>query len=362
NQDLFLRPEQLRLAYLELAPEVLAAEVAIDDDEVRRRYEEIKDVRYRSGGQRQVRHILLTVPAGADAQEDERIRQRLEEMRQQILAGEATFEELAQAHSEDPGAARTGGNLGLVGPGDMVPEFEQAAFALQQGELSEPVRTEFGWHLIEVTAIEPEQVLPFAEVEAELRQELIDQQVARLVMERANRLADLAYEHPDELETAAEALGLEIRQTDWFGREGAEDGFAANPEVVRAAFSEDVLVLQRNSQLLELGPNHYAVVRLLEHQSAEPRPFEEVQAGARQQLERQRMAEQAQALGTELLAKARAGEPLEALAEDGKVQLAQPGFVGRDAEEVPVAVLRTAFQLPKPDEGETSVGSTLLGD
>lgn len=74
------------------------------------------------------------------------------------------------------------------------------------------------------------------------------------------------------------------------------------------------------------------------------------------------MAEQAQALGTELLAKARAGEPLEALAEDGKVQLAQPGFVGRDAEEVPVAVLRTAFQLPKPDEGETSVGSTLLGD
>lgn len=362
NQDLFLRPEQLRLAYLELAPEVLAAEVAIDDDEVRRRYEEIKDVRYRSGGQRQVRHILLTVPAGADAQEDERIRQRLEEMRQQILAGEATFEELAQAHSEDPGAARTGGNLGLVGPGDMVPEFEQAAFALQQGELSEPVRTEFGWHLIEVTAIEPEQVLPFAEVEAELRQELIDQQVARLVMERANRLADLAYEHPDELETAAEALGLEIRQTDWFGREGAEDGFAANPEVVRAAFSEDVLVLQRNSQLLELGPNHYAVVRLLEHQSAEPRPFEEVQAEARQQLERQRMAEQAQALGTELLAKARAGEPLEALAEDGKVQLAQPGFVGRDAEEVPVAVLRTAFQLPKPDEGETSVGSTLLGD
>lgn len=362
NQSLFQQPEQLRLAYLELEPEALAQQVQISDVELRNRYEEVKHTRFTTGGQRHLRHILLTVPAGASEQEEQQTRAQLEQMRQQIVSGEANFEDLAKEYSQDPGAAQNGGDLGQVSRGDLAPEFEQAAFSLQQGEISEPVKTDYGWHLIQAVEVGAEQVQPFAEVKDDLRREMVEQRVGREVAERANRLANLAYEHPDELQTAATELGLDIQQTDWFGRQGEQQGLGASPEVVKAAFSDDVLQAQRNSQLLELGPNHYAVVRLLEHQPAETRPFAEVQDDARAQLEQQRMAALAQEFGAELEKRAAGGAALSELAQDQKVKLEQPGMVGRDAEGVPAAVLQAAFQLPKPAEGATSVGSTRLSD
>lgn len=362
NQSLFQRPEQVRLAYLELAPEALAESEQISDEELRRYYEEIKQSRYSSGGERQVRHILLTVPAGASAEETEQVRARLEHLREEILSGAASFDEIAREYSEEPGAAENGGDLGVVSRGDMVPEFEQVAFSLQQGELSEPVLTKYGWHLIEVTDITPEQVRSFAEVKDELRQEMVQRQVSREVSQRANTLANLAYEHPDELESAASSLGLEVQQTGWVSRQGAEEGLTAHPEVMEAAFSTDVLQNRRNSDLLELGPNHYAVVRVLEHQQAETKPLAEVQSEARVQLEQQRMADLAQELGAELKQAVAAGESLQELAQNEKVQLEQPGFVSRDAQDVPAAILQQAFQLPKPADGSVSVGSTRLRD
>ncbi|HEX5515026.1 MAG TPA: SurA N-terminal domain-containing protein [Gammaproteobacteria bacterium] len=361
NSSLFQQPERVKLAYLELSPATLAGQAQISEDEVRSRYEEVKQSRFTEGGQRQIRHILLTLPEGADAQQVEQTRERLADLRRQILAGEASFAEVAKEYSQDPGAAQNGGDLGWVSRGEMVPEFERAAFSLNKNELSEPVRSDYGWHLIEVTDIKPEQVKPFAEVKDELRREMVEERVGREIAGRANRLANLAYEHPDQLETAATDLGLQVQQTDWIDRNGGS-GIAANPEVVKAAFSDDVLVSQRNSQLLELGPNHYAIVRVAEHQPAEVRPFEEVQAEARTQLVQQRAAAMVQELGAELSKKAEAGEPLPQLAQNKKVRLEQPGFVGRSAENVPMSVLQKAFQLPKPAEGATSIGNVRLSD
>lgn len=362
NIRLFQQPEQVQLAYVELTADSLTDNIDVAEDELQARYEELKGSRYTTGGQRRVRHILLTLPPDAGEQQVAEARQRLEEMRALIQSGEAGFEELAKQNSQDPGSAEQGGDLGWVDRGQMVPAFEQAAFGLGKGELSEPVRSEFGLHLIQVTEARPEQVQPFAEVKDELRQEMVAERAGRQLAEQANRLANLTYEHPDELETAAEALGLEVRQSGWISRAGSEEGIGAQPQVIQAAFSDEVMKFRRNSQVLELGEQHYAVVRVVEHQPAQPRPFEEVSDQARAQLVQQRAAAAAQELGAALQEKAESGEPLAKLAQGDKARLEQPGFVGRSAEQVPAAVLRKAFQLPKPEQGETSLGSVRLAD
>jgi peptidyl-prolyl cis-trans isomerase D len=361
NAALFQRPEQVRLSYLELTPDTLADRVQVSEDQLRARYQELKQSRFTQGGQRKVRHILLTLPQDASKEQEADARRQLLDMRRRIQSGEATFEALAEQFSEDPGAAQSGGDLGWIERGQMVPEFEQAVFDLEQGELSEPVRSEFGLHLIQVTDIRTERVQPFVEVKDELRRELVEERIGREMAELGNRLANLSYEHPDQLQTAAQELGLEVKQTGWFGRDGGE-GIAADPQVVEAAFSDDVLSARRNSKVLELDANHYAVVRVAEHQPAAPRPFEEVRDLAREQLLRQRVAAAAQELGAELQEKAAAGAPLQQLAQDSKARLQQSGFVGRDAEQVPAPVLRKAFQLPKPAGGAPSIGGVRLGD
>lgn len=362
NQGLFLRPEQVRLQYVEVQPKALSDQVPISDEDVRNRYEEVKSSRFIIGGERKMRHILLTLPQNASESEVEKARERLLEMREQIREGKATFADLAKENSQDPGAKQNGGDLGWVGRGLMVPEFEQVAFNLSKDELSDPVRTEYGLHLIEVTDIRPEQVEPFSEVADTLRQELVEERAGRLVAEQANRLANLAYEKPDQLDETANELNLELHQTGWVSRDGGGDGVAANPKVLEAAFSEAVLKTGRNSQLLELGSNEYAVVRVLEHRDAESLPFDEVQKQAHEQLLRQRMAAEAQALGAQLDDKFAAGESLAELARNDKVKLEEPGFVGRQAEGVPATILRKAFQLPKPDGDKPSVDHIQLGD
>lgn len=361
HQNLFQRPEQVRLEYVEVTPDALADQVPISDAEVRSRYEEVKASRFIVGGERKTRHILLTLSPDASEDQVEKTRERLLEMRRQIQEGKATFEGLAKEHSQDPGAGSNGGDLGWVGRGLMVPEFEQVAFSLEEDEISDPVRTEYGLHLIEVTDIRPEQVEPFAEVADALRQEMVEERTGRLVAEQANRLANLAYENPDQLDATANELGLELHQSDWISRDGGE-GIASHRQVLEAAFSDVVLATGRNSQLLELGSNEYAVIRVLEHRAAEAMPFDEVKAQAKEQLLQQRMAAAAQALGAELDGKVAAGEPLPELAKSDKVQLEQPGFVGRQVEGVPGSILRKAFQMPKPTDDKPSVDHVQLGD
>lgn len=360
--SLFQRPEQVQLEYIEIAPDTLAEQVDISAEEVRSHYEDVKTNRFMVGGERRMRHILLTLSPDASESKVEEARERLLEMRQQIQAGEATFEELAQANSEDPGAESSGGDLGWVDHGLMVPEFEQVAFSLEQGELSEPVRTEYGMHLIEVTDIKPAQVEPFEDVADKLREEMVEERVGRVIAEQAGKLANLAYENPDQLDETAQQLELELQRSDWLSREGSTEGFASHPKVMEAAFSDAVLDTGRNSQLLELGSNAYAVLRVVDHRAAESLPFDEVREQAQEQLQQQRMADAARALGEEVDEKVLAGESLAELAKSDKVQLEQPGFITRQTEDVPSGILRKAFQMRKPKADEPSVDHVLLGD
>jgi peptidyl-prolyl cis-trans isomerase D len=359
HQERYQVPERVKLRYLVLNATEIDDARSVDDAELRRRYEEEIE-RFREPEQRRARHILVT--AGADANEETaaEARARIEEIRDRILAGE-DFAALAEELSDDPGSAAQGGDLGLFGRGLMDPAFDQAVFALIEGELSEPIRTQFGYHLIEVTEIQPGSVKPFEEVRDRLLEEVAKTSAEGLYYDWAERLANLTYENPDSLEPAAEALGMGIRTSDWITRGGGE-GILANPKVAAAAFSDVVLKEGLNSDLIEPERDvlQAVVLRVLEHEEAAPKPLEEVRDQVEEALRSERAAEAAKAAADELLSRVKGGE--EVGLDSTGYEVTQAGLIGRDAAQVPAGVRELAFKLPPPGEDGASFGTLTLAD
>jgi peptidyl-prolyl cis-trans isomerase D len=360
NQSAFETPEQVRVAYLMLDAEQLkaagaeAGNSAVGDDVLKARYEERID-EFAVPEQRRIQHILLTVPMDADDAAADAIKQRITELRERILAGE-DFAAVAEAESEDPGSASAGGDLGLVGRGTMDPGFEKAAFELDLDTVSEPVRSRFGYHLIQVTEVQGGGVKPFDEVRDQLAQEAAAGESEALFFDLAERLANLAFESPDSLIPAAETLGLTIQTSDWFDRNGGEDIFA-NPKVTAAAFSEEVLTLGNNSELMEPDPDvmRAIVLRVDEHRPPSVQPLDEVRDQVVETLQQQKASSAALEAAQAMVERLQAGEEMTAVIGDFEVQT--PGLVGRTAPGIPPAVLELAFTMPRPTDGSQSFAS-----
>lgn len=360
NQDSYLSEERVRLAYLELRQDELLSEVEVEESDIRARYEQFRDSRFTETETREVRHILLNLDADADSDTVEETRERLQEIRQRIVDGES-FADLAGEYSDDSGSAGQGGELGELEAGDLHEDFDAVAFELDEGELSDVVRTPFGFHLIEVTGIRGGEAQDYDEVRDTLARELAEERVGNLFFERSTLLDELIFDWPDSLEPAAEELSLDVRTSDWIRRDGAEDGIGAHSAVVEAAYSDDVLEARQNSELLEIDDGHYIVVRIEDHEPPEQLAFDQVEDEIREQLKRRAAMDEARELAESLRQRLQDGEEAEALAEEyDVVRLDAPGFVDRDSG-APWSVLEAAFTLERPAEGEIRTGLAEMG-
>ncbi|MBB1075448.1 SurA N-terminal domain-containing protein [Rhodoferax sp. 4810] len=359
NQALFSTPEQVRVNYLQLSTAAAPANSTIDEDTLRARYTE-RLAEFTTPEQRHVRHILLTVPAEADAAATEAVKQRLLELRHRIVNGE-DFATVAQAQSEDTSTAANGGQLGEVKLGMLDPAFEQMAFQLAPKVVSEPVRSRFGYHLIEVTAITPKIVQSFEAVRDQLAQELAKTSAEEQFFDQAERLATLTYETPDSLVPAAEALGLKIETSDWITRMTGGAGMFADPKVIAAAFSDEVLNLAHNSEVLEPDPSQMQalVLRLDEHRTAAVKPFADVREQIVNKIQERAASDAAFAAAQAMLARLQQGEEFAAVAQQFTVT--SGGAVSRNSDKVPAAILDHAFTLPRPAVGQASDGAGRLG-
>jgi peptidyl-prolyl cis-trans isomerase D len=239
----------------------------------------------------------------------------------------------------------------------MVEPFEKALFALPTvGSVSDPVRSPFGWHLIKLDSIEPVAPKPLADVRAQMEQDARVSMAENQFHDLADRLATLAYEHPDSLTPTAEQLGLKVSTSDWVDRAQGE-GLAANAKVRQAAFSDEVLKQGRNSELLDLGQQQVAVVRVIEHEDAADQPFDAVRAQVEQRVIEQELATRMKTDAEILrLALAQAGEPANTL--DAKQSFA--GNIKRQAREVDADVARAAFAMKPPTEGTVEAQAVRL--
>lgn len=359
HKQAFQQPAQVKISYIDLSKKTLTKQIKPDEKALHQFYEEYKDSRFAIPAARDIRNILIKLPENASKQQVEAARKQIAALRQQIVQG-ADFAKIARRYSQDVGSARLGGDLGFVRRGETVEAVEKVAFKLPVGEISEPIRSQFGWHLIEVAAIHPSGVKPFTEVEAQIRQELIGQQAAKRFYELSNQVANYAYEHPDSLKPAADKYGLKVQQSDWFSQSGAKEGIASHPQIVKAAFSDDVLKQGLNSQSIELGDARQIILRVDHQKPAAVPPLNEVRNQIRDRLIASNASGQAQALGAKLLKKARSGQSLKSLAEGGRIQYWDVGWVPRSSDKAPAAVIEQGFRLPHPGGDKRSLAEVGL--
>lgn len=343
----FTDPERVRVEFIKLDTNILSESISASDELLKQLYEEQAE-RFVSEEQRRARHILLQVPPDATTEAEAEIKAEIETLRERLLAGES-FEELAKAHSDDPGSGRQGGDLGMVPRGIMVAPFEEALFAIEEGVVSEPVRTRFGFHIIRVDEIIPQTVRPFEEVRDELLGDHRNNQAESLFYDAAEQLANLAFEYPDSLIQASEALTLPIEQSDWFDSVSGE-GLAATPEVRRAAFSDDVRA-GNNSDLIEIGPNQAVVLRLLESQPERQKELDEVKSEIEAIVKQQKATESAQQQGQQALERVRAGEAPEAVGKALRIEFLASESWSRNQPGAERAIVEAAFSVNKPAEG-----------
>ncbi len=356
NKQNFRRPERVKLEYVELNHAALTADISVDETKIKANYEERKE-EFRSAETRTTRHILIKV--GGDVSDDD-ARAEAQKLLDEIHAG-ADFAELAREHSDDKGSGSNGGDLGEVERGMMVKPFEDAAFALQQDQISDLVRSRFGYHIIQVTKIEGGELQSFDDVKKQLADEFKKREADAFFGEKYDQLAELSYADSGTLQTVADALGVKVQESGWVPRTGAEGKFA-DAKIVEAAFSDDVLNSGRNSDVLELEDDNYMVVRVASHEEETAKPVEEVSAGIRAALEKERTAGFTQKRADEILkALTLEGGSLVDIAAAESLQFEQDKTLQRSGNQgVDPLIVGRAFKLPRPAEGNSSYGKTGL--
>lgn len=354
NPDDFTTAERMRIAYLQLDPESLEGAVEVSEDEIREHYR-MNRSRYEQPELREVRQIRIR-------DEDEEAEGRIRELRERLEAGEE-FARLAEEYSEDRLSADRGGSLGRIARGDIDPTLETVIFTLPQGLISQPIRTERGWFILEVTAIEESQPQPFEEVRDEVERDLRDRTAEQMQIRALDDLMSLTTEFPESLEPAADATGLEIRTSDWFTRESGS-GLTSLRSIRDAAFDPRVREDGYNSDAIDLRDGSTVVLRMEEHEPAEVRPLAEVEDEIRARLQRDAAASAAREAGEALLSRLREADPWDSALEDTQAWQ-RSRQVRRDsaadgAEEVPDGVREHLFQLAPPGEGAVELSGAAL--
>ena len=342
NLAAFQQPERVDAAYITLSLGALADGIEIGDDELQAYYEQrAADL---ASEERRASHILIE--DGSDADET------MATIKERLAAGES-FADLAKEYSIDTVSAEDGGDLGYAGRGIYAEPFEKALFALKKGEVSEPVRTSFGVHLIRLDDVRESEVPPLSEMKDQLRRELAREKAREQFAEVRAELADSAYS-ADDLAGPAEELGLEVREANGVTRDGGQAPFD-HAGLVRQLFSEDVLEAGYNTELIDVGDDVSVVARVREHYDAEQLPLEQVSDQIRATLEQRKTREALSERADTIVADLKSGADPEGLGEWSSYE-----GLGRNASEAGPEVLRKAFSLPRPADG-AQFGKAVMG-
>jgi peptidyl-prolyl cis-trans isomerase D len=325
--------------YLELKKASFFDQVAVNDEDLQAAYQ--KEIANLSE-QRRAAHILIEVN---DKVNEAQAKAKAEEIQARLNKGE-DFAALAKEFSQDPGSASNGGDLGFAGNGVYDPAFETALNALNKGQVSAPVRTSFGWHLIKLEDVQAPDVPSFASLKAKLTNQLKTQEVEQRFVTATKQLEDSAFEASD-LAQPAQELGLKVQTSAAFGKDGGAQGITANRDVVKAAFSQEVLEEGSNSTALELDPETVVVLRVKEHRKPEQLPLEAVAAPIRAQLAKQHASAEVKAKGEALIAGLRDGKVPLAATQEGQAWKVLEA-VSRSQDGIDPAELQAVFRMPKP--------------
>ncbi|MDP4030377.1 MAG: SurA N-terminal domain-containing protein [Gallionella sp.] len=330
NQKEFQVQEQAKVEYVKFSADNLLSKAEVSAEDARKYYDEHQS-EFGAPEERQAAHILVTATAAAPQAEQDAAKAKAEQLLQQVRLNPAKFAELAKQNSQDPGSAANGGDLGFFGRGMMVKPFEDATFALkQQGEITELVKSDFGYHIIKLLSVKPARLLPFDEARESIIDKLRRQKATDMFAELAEKFSNTVYEQSDTLKPAAELTGAKIEQSGWLVK-GAAAGEPWTAKMLQAVFADEVIKDKRNTAAIEVAANTLVAARILEYKPASVQSLSEAQATIRQKLLRQQAMEMAVKQGEALLEQLQRGDkPKLDWAAAQTISRAQPGTL--DAE------------------------------
>lgn len=353
HKQQYVIPQQISIDYVLLSEDELSKKIKVTDDALQAYYQDNKD-QFTEPEQRQASHILIRIDGKTSA---EQALKKVQEIRKQIVAG-ADFAEMAKKYSQDPGSAKLGGDLGLFQQGMMVPAFDKAVFSMKVNEISEPVKTNFGYHLIKLTKIEPKRTKSFAEVKADVETMYRKKQAEKEYFELQDKLNSISYEQPDTLEPAADAVGMDVKTSEPFSKAGGVDGLTQNPKVIKAAFSDEVMK-GNNSSSIELSPTSSVVIRIHKVIPAKQQAFDDVKDEVEQSLRKEAGVKASADLAKGILDKVKSGASLKSMARDG-VDYHQTDWLDRQNRLVLPQLTAALFKAPKPKDGKPSFSTYQL--
>ena len=307
HQDEYRLPEQVRIQYVALSAEVIAGQSAPDAAEVKKYYEEHRR-QYEVAETRKASHILLAADSGAAPEARQRAKAKADQLYAQLKQKPGSFAELAKANSEDPGSAGKGGDLGYFSRGNMVKAFDDAVFSLKAGEISAPVESPYGYHIIRVDAVKAGQTKSLDEVRPAIEAEMRKISAGRKFAEAAEQFSNIVFEQSESLKPAAEFAKAQIQTSGWITRTRADDPKLGNPRLLQAIFSDDVLNNKRNTEAIEVAQGQLISARVAEHKPAAVQPFDEISASITRKLTQQRASQLAAQEGRQRLDALRQGK------------------------------------------------------
>jgi peptidyl-prolyl cis-trans isomerase D len=276
HKDKFQVQEQVKLEFVRFSANDLIMKMQVTDEDSKRFYNE-NAAKFQGDEKRRASHILIGFGPGATPEAKAQAKKKAEEILAEVKKNPAKFAELAKKNSQDPGSAEKGGDLGMFGRGAMVKAFEDAAYSMKPGQVSDLVQSEFGFHIIKLTEVSG-QAQSYESLKPQIRAELMYQKALAKFSEEAENFNNLVYEQSSSLKPAADNYGLQVQKTDWVS---ATDGakFFKNDKLMSLVFSNEVLIDKRNTEAVEVANNTLVAARVVEHKAAAPRSFDEVKAG-----------------------------------------------------------------------------------
>jgi len=354
----FRKPESVRLEYVEVDGSTLP-KPASDEAALRALYQQ-NISKYSSPEQREVSHILVAVAANASEADRKAAEAKANRLAAEARAPGADFAALARANSDDTGSKDKGGDLGWIRKGDMVAAFGDAAFSMQSGQIGAPVKSEFGWHVIKVSAIRPSVQRPFEEVRADLERELSQGSQEREFNDLIGKLVDEVLKSPTSLGPAAKAMGLTVQTTPAFTRAGGP-GIAGDRKVLRAAFSETLIQDGTASDPIEIGPSKSVLIRVFDHEPERALPLAQVRDAVIAAIRADRQRKAAAAAADALLEAAEARGLADAA---NAAKLAMGGLDGLQRG-MPIPspeAVEVLFNQPRPASDRPRLGRALVGN
>jgi peptidyl-prolyl cis-trans isomerase D len=278
NSKTFEAPQTVTAQYLVLSLDTLGAQTQPTEDDLKAWYD-AHWTQFVTPEQRQASHILVAVPKTATEAERAAAKAKAEGLLAQVKKNPASFAELAKKNSDDPGSAAKGGDLGLFNRGMMVKPFDDAVFAMKQGEISGIVESDFGYHIIKLTDVKAPDRKSLAEVHAQAEAEVRKQLAQKKFAEAAEGFGNMVYEQADSLQPAADKFKLQIQRTGEFSKRDAPTAVPAlnNQKLLDALFSDDAIKNKRNTEAVETSPNTLVSARVVQSNPAHLRTLGEVE-------------------------------------------------------------------------------------